>query len=167
MVAGSQVEGMYDWFQGTVAQSEVPMGPPLSKRKQVATVTISSLTAQGFEAITPKSEGGTSVSKEEIPAEMVPLRINVGNTKWVYHCHVEGYPERPSNSQAAICSHMCKAHLGNKISCPSYTQTFFNTDTLHHHGKRTHHFGSSSPVLVRVCWLYYFTFLSHVNPISD
>ena len=89
------------------------MGPPLPNRqKQAATAVVASPTAQESEAITPKPEGGTSVSKEEIPAEMEPLRINVGNTKWAYHCHVEGCPEGPSTSQAAIYSHVHQAHLG-------------------------------------------------------
>ena len=39
-----------------------------------------SVTAQEPKAITLKPEGGVSVSGEEIPAEMEPLRMNVGNT---------------------------------------------------------------------------------------
>ena len=117
--AGSQAEGLYDHLQGAVVQPELPVsvGPPLSKRKQVATETISSLTAQESEAITPKPKEGVSVqggpylsipqSKEEaIPAEMEPLKINVGDTEWVYCCCVQGCTEGPSTSQAAICSHV-------------------------------------------------------------
>ena len=82
------------------------MGPPLPKRqRQAAMVTVASPTVQEPEVITPKNKGGAPVSKEEIPAEMEPLRINVGHTRWVYHCHVEGCTEGSSNSQAAICSH--------------------------------------------------------------
>ena len=107
------------------------MGPPLPKRlKWAATATVASLKAQEPKAITPKPEGGTSVSKEEIPAEMEPLRKNVGDTKWVYHSHMEECPEGPSTSQAAICSHMCQAHMGIKLPCPSCPRTFFNIDTL-------------------------------------
>ena len=80
-------------------------------------VTVASPTAQEPEAITPKPEGGVSMSREEIPAEMEPLRINVGDTIWVYHCCVEGYTEGPSTSWAGICSHVCQAHLGTKLSC--------------------------------------------------
>ena len=69
-------------------------------------LTVASPTVQEPEAITPKPEGGASVSKEEIPAEVEPLRINVGHTRWVYHCHVEGCTEElsstllPSNTMA-------------------------------------------------------------------
>ena len=73
------------------------MGPPLPKRqRQAATVTVASPTVQEPEAITPKVEGGVSVSKEEILAEMEPLRTNVGDTRWVYHCCVEACTEGPS-----------------------------------------------------------------------
>ena len=60
--------------------------------------TVASSTVQEPETITPKPEGCASVFKEEIPAEMEPLWINVGNTRWVYHCHVEGCIDRPSAS---------------------------------------------------------------------
>ena len=48
---------------------------------------VTSPTAQEPEAITPKPEGGGSVSRDEIPAEMEPLGIHVGDTRWVYHYH--------------------------------------------------------------------------------
>ena len=89
-----------------------------------------STTAQEPEAITPKPEGGTLVFREEISAEMEPLRINVGDTRWVNHCHVEGCTEGPSTLWAAICSHVCQAHLGTKLSCALCSATFFNTDAL-------------------------------------
>ena len=98
-------------------------------------MTVASQTFQKSKAITPKPERGVSVSREEIPAEMEPLRINVGNIRWVYHCHVEGCTERPSTSWAAICSQVYQAHLGTKLSNALCSQTFFNTDTLQSHGK--------------------------------
>ena len=64
-------------------------------------------------------------SKEvAIPAGMEPLWINMGNTKWFYCCWVKGCPGGPSISHAAICSHMCQAHLGTKLSCPFCPRTF-------------------------------------------
>ena len=93
------------------------MGPPLPKRqRQAVTVTVASLTVQEPEAITSKPGGGVSVSKEEIPADMELLRINVGNTRWVYDCHGEGCTEGPSTLWAAICSQVCQAHLGTELS---------------------------------------------------
>ena len=80
-------------------------------------VRVASPIVQEPKTITPKPKGGVSVSREEITAEMEPLRINVGNTRWVHHCHVEGCAEGPSTSQAAICSHVNQAHLDTKLSC--------------------------------------------------
>ena len=108
--------------------------------------TVASLAVQEPKAITPNPERGASVSREEIPAEMEPLGINVGDTRWVYHCHVEGCTEEPSTLQAAICSHVCKAHLGIKLSCALCSQTFFNTDALQCYGMQAHPSGSSDPV---------------------
>ena len=53
-----------------------------------------------------------------IPANMTPLHVNVGATKRVYCCLVEGCHQRPLASHVAICSHVCRAHLGVKLSCP-------------------------------------------------
>ena len=157
-MTGLQAQGLYD-LKRAVAQSDLPVsvGLPLSQRLWVATATISHMTAQGSEAITPKPVEGVSVqggphlsipqSKEEaITAVMELLRINVGYTKWVYCCHVEGCTEGPSTSQVAICSHMHQAYLGTKLSCPSCLQTFLNIDTLQHNGKQAHPSGSSYPV---------------------
>ena len=132
-MAGSGAETLYDVIQGTLVDSNlsVSVGPPLPKRqKQADTATIASPRVQEPGAITPKPEGGMSVSKEEIPAEVEPLRLNVGYTKWVYCCHVEGCPEGPSMSGVAICSYVHQAHLGTKFSCPSCPQTYLNTDDL-------------------------------------
>ena len=83
------------------------MSPPLPKRqKWAATATVACLTAQESEAITPKPEGGTSVSKEEIPAEMEPLRLYVGNIKQVYCCQVEGTQRDPKLLEQ-LSAHMC------------------------------------------------------------
>ena len=166
-VVGRGAEALYDIIWGSLAHPNlsVSMGPPLPKRqKQSVTGTVASPTTQESEAITPKPEGGASVYKEEILAEMVPIRIYVSNTKWVYHCHVEGCTEGPSTSWAAICSPICQAHLGTKLSCTSCPQTIFNTDTLWCHGKWVQPFGFSDPVWVL---LPYFTSPSNVIPISD
>ena len=63
-VTGSKVEGLYDLLQEAVAHLELPLSvdPSLPKRhKQVATATVSSLTAQRSKAIVPKPKGGVSV----------------------------------------------------------------------------------------------------------
>ena len=83
-LAGSGAEVLYDMIWSSLADPDLSssMGPPLPKRQRwTAMAKVASLTAQETEAITPKHEGGTSVSREEIPAEIEPLRINVGNTR--------------------------------------------------------------------------------------
>ena len=100
-LAGSGAEVLYEVICSSMADPDLSssMDPPLPKRQRwAATVTVASQTVQVPEAIIPKPEGGASVSKEEIPAEMEPSRINVGNTRWMYHCHVEGCTEGPSTS---------------------------------------------------------------------
>ena len=54
-----------------------------------------------------------------IPAEMALLHINIDDTKHIYHCWVEGCWEGPLTSCTTICAHVCQAHLGMKLSCPS------------------------------------------------
>ena len=78
-----------------------------------------------------------------IPTEIASLYINIGDTKWILHCQVEGCPEGPSTSHATICAHVHQAHLGRKLMCPSCPSTFFNTDALRWYGKWAHHSGSS------------------------
>ena len=58
--------------------------------------------------------GGHSLSipqskETAIPTGMEPLPINVGDTKQIYPCWVEGCLEPPLTSHAAISSHMCWA----------------------------------------------------------
>ena len=81
-----------------------------------------------------------------ILAEMVPLYINVGDTKWIYCCQVEGCPEGHLTSCAAIFAHVHWTNFGMKLSCPSCPHTFFNTDALQQHDKQVHPSGSSNPV---------------------
>ena len=63
-------------------------------------VIVANPTTKEPKAVTPQPEGGASLSREEIPAEMEPLMMNVGDTRWVYHCHLEGCAEGPSTSKA-------------------------------------------------------------------
>ena len=81
-----------------------------------------------------------------------------------YHCHVEGYTEGPSTSQAVICFHMYQAHLGSRLSFPSVpghsvTLTPSNTMASRH-----------IPLGLLTLSKFYFIvlpLLSHVIPMSD
>ena len=81
----------------------------------------------------------------DIPAEMIYLHINVGGAHWVYCCWVEGCPDGPFSSHAIICSYMCYAPLGIKLTCSLCPSMFFNTDVLRWHGKWAHCSGSLDP----------------------
>ena len=89
------------------------------------------------QATVSTSPAATPALEEDIPAHMQPLRIQVGGTKRVYQCWVEGYKEGPSTSQATICAHMRKVHLGVRLVCSLCGKTIFNLDVLRHH-KKTH-----------------------------
>ena len=80
-----------------------------------------------------------------ILANMTPLHVNLGATKRVYSCWVEGCNEVPSTACVAICAHVHRAHLGVKLSCPSSLWTFLNSDTLGQHKKQVHTSGSPNP----------------------
>ena len=131
----------------TWPQPSTSVALPLSKRCRLGpTAMVSCLTAQETEAAAldlsvqwldgdtseqgdpplpvPQPQGGN------IPTEMAPLCVNIGDTNWVYHCQVEGCPEGPSSSHATICTHVHHIHLGTKLLCPLCPITFFNTDTL-------------------------------------
>ena len=72
-----------------------------------------------------ESTSSTAPSVErEIPANMQPLHIQLGGIKKVYQCQVEGCREGPSTSQATICAHVFKVHLGVGLVCPPATNLF-------------------------------------------
>ena len=73
-----------------------------------------------------------------IPTAVAPMCINVSDTQWVYCCWVEGCPEGPLSSYAAICAHGHHAHLGTKLTCPFCPVTFINSNALKWHDKQAH-----------------------------
>ena len=75
--------------------------------------------------------------ESDIPVDMQPFRIQLGGTKRVYQCRVEGCKEGPSTSQAAICAHMRKVHLRVGLVCLLCSKSFFNPDIFRCH-KKTH-----------------------------
>ena len=54
----------------------------------------------------------------DLPTEMLPMHINIGNAHWVYCCQAKGCPEGHSSSHAAIYSHVHHTLLGTKPSAP-------------------------------------------------
>ena len=88
-------------------------------------------------AIVPTPVDATPATGGNIPADMQPLCIQLGGAKRVYQCQVEGCKEHPSTSQATICAHIRRAHLGMGLVCPLCSKSFFNPDIFRHH-KKTH-----------------------------
>ena len=76
-----------------------------------------------------------SVPEGDLPADMQPLRIQLGGAKRVYKCQVEGCKEGPSTSQAAICVHVRKVYLGVGLVCLLCSKSFYNLDVFRHHKK--------------------------------
>ena len=134
---------------GALAFLHVLYPTPPKRCHQAPTATISRPPPQKSEKIEPKpsapaAEGSrlaqeasslavSQVLEVAIPFHMTPLCLNVGGTKRVYTCWVEGCSKGLPTSQAAICAHMCCDHLGVRLACPSCTQTFLNSDALMHH----------------------------------
>ena len=145
---GSEAEGFYGFLRGvTLCSRLLPSQPPPS----CAHLSPSSPAPQQSpqESTGPEVSGPvgpTSISapaaaipapESDIPADMQPLRIQLGGTKRVYQCQVEGCKEGPSTSWAAICAHVRKVHLGVGLVCLLCSKSFFNPDIFRHH-KKTH-----------------------------
>ena len=112
-VVGSETEDIYGLLRGVTSCSCLLLSQPSLKRSHL---TPSSTTSQppsqestGPEASDPAGQAMVSASpaatpapQEDILAHMQPLRIQMGGTKQVYQCWVEGCKEGPSTSWAAI-----------------------------------------------------------------
>ena len=105
---GSEAEGLYGLLRGVTLHST-------SMSTSVAT---------------------SSVSEGDLLVDMQPLRIQLGGTKRVYQCQVEGCKEGPSTSWAAVCAHMRKVHLGVGLVCPLCSKSIFNLDIFWCHKKK-------------------------------
>ena len=147
-IMGSEAEGFYRVLRGVTLHSHpLPSQPPLSN----ACLSPSSPAPQQSpqESAEPEVSGpigpatvsvpaaATPAPEGNIPADMQPLRIQLGGAKRVYQYWVEDHKEGPSTSWAAICTHMRKVHLGVGLVCPLCSKSFFNPDVFRHH-KKTH-----------------------------
>ena len=122
-VTGSEAEGLYGLLRGVISSSHhlsslsfpsqtrvspdpsaSPQSPPESSEPK-AMDPVGPATVPAPVAAAPATEG-------DLPVDMQPLRIQLGGTKRVYQCRVEGCREGPSTSHAAICSHIRRVHLG-------------------------------------------------------
>ena len=143
-VVGSEVEGFYGLLRGVTSCSHLLLSqPPLQRSHLIPCSSVSQLPPQestGPEASDPAGQATVSAPpapEGDIPAHMQPLKIQLGGTKQVYQCQVEGCKEGPSTSRAAVCTHVRKVHLGVRLVCSLCGKTFFNPDILRCH-KNTH-----------------------------
>ena len=127
---GSEAEGFYRLLRGVTLHSHLlPSQPPPSR----ACLSPSSPAPQQSpqESAGPEVSGpvgpvtvsasiaATPAPESNILADMQPLRIQLGGTKRVYQCQVEGCKEGPSTSRAAICAHVRKVHPRSGVDVPT------------------------------------------------
>ena len=123
VVAGSEAENLYGLLKGVTSYPHPASSQPPTKKPHFspsATITQSPLQeSTGSKVSDPVGQATMSTSSAaspapevDIPAHMQPLRVQVGGTKCVYQCQVEGCKEGPSTSWATISAHIRKVHLG-------------------------------------------------------
>ena len=116
-VAGSEAEGLYRLLKGVASYPHpVPSQPPIKKSHLAPSATIPQPPLQeptGPETLDPVGQATVSTSpattptpEEDILAHMQPLRVQMGGTKQVYQCQVEGCKEGPSTSWATMSAHV-------------------------------------------------------------
>ena len=147
-VIGSEAEGFYRLLRGvTLCSCHLPSQPPPSHahlspsspvfQEPPQESTGPEVSGPVGPATMPAPVAATPATGGNIPADMQPLRIQLGGTKRVYQYWVEDCKEGPSTSQAAICAHIRRVHLGVGLVCPLCSKSFFNPDIFRHH-KKTH-----------------------------
>ena len=148
VVVGSEAEGFYGLLRGGTSCSHLLLSQHPRKRSHlIPSSTVSQPPSQestGPEASDPAGQATVSASpaatpapEGDISAHMQPLRVQMGGTKCIYQCQVEGCKEGPSTSWATISAHVRKVHLGVGLVCPPCNRTFFNLDVLRCH-RKTH-----------------------------
>ena len=147
-IVGSEVEGLYGLLRGVTScshpllsqpppsQSCLSPGSPISQQPPQES-TGPEVSGPAGQATVSALSAATPAPESDIPADMQPLRIQLGGAKRVYQCQVEGCKEGPSTSWAAVCAHIRKVHLGVGLVCLLCSKTFFNLDIFRHH-KKTH-----------------------------
>ena len=144
---GSEAEGFYGLLRGvTLCSHPLPSQPPpscahLSPSSPVFQRAFQEYTGPEVSgpigpATVSTSVATSSVSEGDLPVDMQPLRIQLGGAKRVYQYPVEGYKEGPSTSQAAVCAHVRRVHLGEGLVCLLCSKSFFNPDVFQHHKKK-------------------------------
>ena len=100
-------------------------------------VMVASPTALEPKAITPKPEGGVSVSREEIPAEIEPMGVSLS---------CGGVYRGTLNLMGSYLLPYVPGPFGYKVVMYLLFPNLFNTDAFQCHGKWAHLSGSSDPV---------------------
>ena len=143
---GSEAEGFYGLLRGvTLCSHPLPAQPPPSQshlspsspapKQPPQESTGPEVSGPAGQATMSVPAAATPAPESNILADMQPLRIQLGGTKQVYQCWVEGCKEGPSTSWAAVCAHVRKVHLGVGLVCLLCSKTFFNPDVFRHHKK--------------------------------
>ena len=145
---GSEAEGFYGLLRGVTLCSHLLLAQPLVQQSHLSPSSPISqqppqestgpeVSGPADQATVQPPSAATPAPESNIPADMQPLRIQLGGAKQVYQCWVEGCKEGPSTSWEGICAHVRKVYLGVGLVCPLCSKTFFNPDVFRHH-KKTH-----------------------------
>ena len=106
---GSEAEGLYGLLRGVTSsschilskpppcRSHLSPGPSASPQPPLESTEPITSDPLG-PATVPAPEDVTPATGDDIPADMQPLHIQLGGTKRVYQCQVEGCKEHPSTS---------------------------------------------------------------------
>ena len=135
-VTGSEAEGLYGLLRGVTSSSHhtpskpppcqsCPSPGPSASPQPPQESTGPSTSDPVGPATVPAPVDVTPATGDDLPVDMQPLCIQLGGTKRVYQCRVEGCRECPSTSRAAFCAHVRRAHLGVGVGVPSLPQILF------------------------------------------
>ena len=110
---GSEAEGLYGLLRGVsssfhpLPSTPLPSQPHISPSPSVHSQPPQEPTQPETldpvgPATMPAPVAATPATGDDIPADMQPLRIQLGGAKRVYQCQVEGCKEGPSTSRALL-----------------------------------------------------------------
>ena len=137
-MVGSEAEGFYGLLRGVTSCSHLLLSQPLLQRScLVPSSSISQLPPQestGLEASDPAGQAtvssppaATPAPEGDIPAHMQPLWIQLGGTKQVYQCQVEGLQRGAINLMGHHQCPCAKGTLGGEVGVSSLQQNFFQS----------------------------------------
>ena len=130
MMPRSKAQDFCDIVEAARTLEPSTYGDPFLPQRQriIPSATASDLPAQ--EHVEGMPEQGASLLPPpkhiaaDIPADIAPICINVGDTQWVHCCLAEGCSEEPSTSHATQSVLMCTVPIWAQTCCAPCAQSF-------------------------------------------